>query len=278
MLTGDERKEILQQLGIHPKELEKMLEYTANKFSYDPSPGNEGFLFSWFPILATAEKDGTAEAINQHLVRKDLQIDFKEPEKVKLEIFDSFAGKVPIISTHSDEDFESLVQNIVFKDKPYPHLKAQGAQFVFGKNNHFIILSHKPYSNTPAESMGLGCGLWREKSYRIRKYHECAHLYTKQKFGSARNNLHDELIADFCGVWTAFSEYRAEWFIKFLAQGRLKIYVEGLSLESAAVIEKLASQASVWIESWTKSDDFAKLSEIERINYLCEKELLSYVC
>ena len=276
MLTEEKRKEILRKLGVIEQEIEKMLEYTANKFSYNPSPSGEEFLFSWLTILNIVEKDGVARAINRHLVRSDLQIDFKEPERVKLEIFDSFAGKIPIISTYSDEDFESLVQNIVFKDKPYPHLKAQGAQFVFGRNNQFIILSHKPYSNTPAESLGLEDELWREKSYTIRKYHECAHLYTKQKFGSARNNLHDELIADFCGIWTAFSEYRVEWFTKFLAQGRLKIYVEGLSLESAAVIEKLANLAAAWIGEWTKTASFAELNEIERINFLCEKELLTY--
>jgi len=275
-LTLDKRKEILYELGSDPKDMDNLLEYTSNVFFYNPTPNSEEFLLHWFPLLTMAQEKGAAVAINKYLVRSDLQIDFKVPKDVKVEIFDSFAGKIPIISATSDDDFESLVQNIVFKDKYYPHIKVQGAQFVHGRNSRFIILSHKPYSNTPTESMKLDDDIWKEKSYEIRKYHECTHLYTKQNFGSARNNLHDELIADFCGIWAAFSEYRADYFIKFLAQGRLKIYVEGLNASSVAVIEKLAHTAAVWIEKWSKSDSFTHLTELERIDFLCRKELLSY--
>jgi len=276
-LTIGERRRILHELGTDSKDIDNLLEYTSNVFSYNPTPDNEKFLLRWFPLLTTSQEKGAAVAINQYLVRSDLQIDFKEPDDVKIEIFDSFAGKIPIISAHSNDDFESLVQNIVFKDKPYPHIKSQGAQFVHGKNNRFIILSYKPYSNTPAEVIELDSDLWREKSYTIRKYHECAHLYTKQNFGSVKNNLHDELIADFCGIWAAFSEYRADYFTRFLAQGRLKIYVEGLNPTSVTVIEKLANTAATWIEKWSKSDNFTHLTELERIDFLCKKELLSYV-
>jgi len=276
-LTLDKRKEILYELGADSKDIDRLLAYTSNVFAYQPTLEDESFLLRWFPLLTEAEHIGAATAINKYLVRNDLQINFKAPEAVKVEIFDSFSGKIPIISAHLDDDFESLVQNIVFKDKPYPHIKAQGAQFVHGENNRFIILSHKPYSNTPSEVMELDCDLWREKSYTIRKHHECTHLYTNQNFGSAKNNLHDELIADFCGIWAAFSEYRADYFIKFLAQGRLKIYVEGLNSTSVTVIEKLAHIAAIWIEKWSKSESFTHLTELERIDFLCRKELLSYV-
>ena len=275
-LTVDERKKILCELGADSHDLEALLAYTENVFSYNPTLGDDGFLIRWQQLRSSANENGTAYTINHHLVRSDLQIDFKAPDMLKIEIYDSFAGKIPIISTYLDDDFECLVQNIIFKDKLYPHLKAQGAQFAHSKNNRFIILSHKPYSNTPAESMGLDGVIWREKSYMIRKYHECTHLYTRQNFGSAKNNLHDELIADFCGIWAAFSHYRADYFVKFLSQGRLKIYTEGLSPVGSAVVEKLAYIAAVWIEEWSRSDSFSCLSKTERIDFLCKKELLSY--
>ena len=275
-LSTKERTEILIRLGAGTQDMEQLLDYTASAFAFQPSQGSSDFLLRWKPVIETANNVGVANAINRHLVRNDFHINFDMPEVVQLEVYDSFAGKIPIISTCNDSDFESLVQNIILKGKSYPHMKLQGAQFAHSKNNCFIILSHKPYSNTPAEVMGLDDATWREKSFIIRKHHEYAHFYTKKYFGSSRNNLHDELIADFCGIWAAFSHFRAEYFIKFLSQGRMKIYVDGLSTSGAEIIKKLAHLAAYKVEEWTVSSSFAQLSEVERVNYLCEKELLLY--
>jgi len=275
-LSNDDRKSILRKLGAKSSDLNELLQYVSNTFSYNPNAVSDEYLLRWVPLLNETKEKGAAVVINEYLVDSDFQINFKKPDAVNLEIFESFAGSIPIISTDSDDDFESLVQNIVFKDKVYPHIKAQGAQFVHGKNNRFIILSHKPYSNTTAESMEMDGAFWREKSFTIRKYHECVHFYTMQYYGSAKNNLHDELIADFCGIWEAFSYYNADYFRKFLAQGRLKIYIENLSANSAMVVEKLALMAAAWIEEWSKSNEFLMLSKTQRIDFLCKKDLLAY--
>ena len=275
-LTTIERIEILTSLGANAQDMETLLDYTSNAFTYNPFQCNGDFLLRWIPIMNTSNKKGAAHAINKHLVRSDLKIDFEMPDAVKLEIYCSYANKIPIISTCNDRDFECLVQNIVYKDETYPHIKAQGAQFAYSKKSSFIILSHKPYSNISAEAMGLDETTWREKSYIIRKHHEYTHFYTNQYHGSSKNNLHDELIADFCGIWAAFSHYRADYFISFLSQGRLKIYVDGLSKNGEKMVGKLACIAANWLEDWTKSAGFAGLSEMERINFLCEKELLSF--
>ena len=264
-LSINERMKILIRLGANAEDMEALINYTSNEFAYSPVQGNGDFLLRWIPIMNSSKDKGIAYAINRHLTRSDLQIYFEMPDAVNLEIYDSFAGKIPIISTSNDRDFESMVQNIVYKDTPYPHIKAQGAQFAHNKNNSFIILSHKPYSNTPADVMDLDEIIWREKSYVIRKHHEYTHFYTNQFHGSSKNNLHDELIADFCGIWAAFSYYRANYFISFLSQGRLKIYVDGLSKSGAALVEKLAHMSANWLEEWTKSDSFTGLSEMERI-------------
>ena len=276
-LSTNKRRKILARLGADVQDMETLLTYTSNTFAYQPAQNASDFLLRWTAFINISKEKGVAYAINKHLVKNNLQIDFEMPDSIHLEIYDSFAGKIPIITTSNDKDFESIVQYIVFKGKTYPHIKIIGAQYVHNKNNSFIILSHKPYSNIPADVMGLDIASWREKSYVIRKHHEYTHFYTNQYYGSSKNNLHDELIADFCGIWAAFSHYRADYFIKFLSQGRLKIYVDSLSSNGAVLVEKLAYVCAKWLEEWTKSTGFANLYEIERINFLCEKELLSFV-
>jgi hypothetical protein len=190
-------------------------------------------------------------------------------------MFQSAAGLIPIIYPAGVSDFENLLREIVYKDAEVPRIENMGASFVYGKTLRFIILSDKPYSGVPAADMGLGETDWLAKSMTIRKYHECAHYYTRRRLGASRNNLHDELIADFCGLYTAFGEYRAEWFIKFF-DTRLAIYTKDLSGQAARVIRALAALAAKNVQEWTKTEGFAPLGEAAQIEYLAGKELLEY--
>lgn len=90
----------------------------------------------------------------------------------------------------------------------------------------FILLSQGPYSNVPAQHMGMSVETWRQTSLTLRLEHECAHYFTYRLFGSMRNNLLDELIADYCGIVAANGHYRADWFLRFMG------------LESFPIIEK----------------------------------------
>ena len=276
-LRLEEKVEILRSMGAESHDIDELLCYTSNVFTRNPECEAEAYLVSWKPIFAAAEVMGVAYAINNYLVRAKTQIDFAQPDSIVLELFNSFAGRVPIITAESYVDFENLVKTVVFKGNEYSLINDMGATFVSSKNNFLIILSGKPYSNVTAEALGLDEQTWKEKSAVIRKYHECAHYYTKRNYGSARNNLHDELIADFCGMWASFSSFNASLFSKFLAHGRMKIYTEGLSCASAAIVEKLSHIAASGVERWTMDEGITKLSDSQRIDYLCERELLSYV-
>lgn len=65
----------------------------------------------------------------------------------------------------------------------------------------------------------------------IRLEHECAHYFTRRVLGSMRNNLLDELIADYVGIASAAGGYRAEWFLRFVGlEG--KGYREGGRLQN----------------------------------------------
>ena len=81
-----------------------------------------------------------------------------------MKMYDSFAGKIPIIYVRNTSDFEQLVTNIAYKGVRPDGLETTGASFLHGKTTRFIILSSKPYSNVPASELGLDDAEWAEKS------------------------------------------------------------------------------------------------------------------
>jgi len=125
--------------------------------------------------------------------------------------------------------------------------------------DRFIILSTGPYSAVPAEALGLGEEEWRRKSLAIRLEHECAHYFTRRVFGSMRNSLHDELIADYQGIRAAEGRYRADWFLRFMGLedgafregGRLQNYrgTPPLSDGAFAVLQALVRSAAASLEA-----------------------------
>jgi hypothetical protein len=255
-MTDTERKKALRNIGAADGDIDPLLVYAKNVFLPASEIESDELSPKWPEIW------DKARTVCQTPPR--------------LEMFQSAAGLIPIIYPSGASDFENLLREIVYKGIEVPNIEKMGASFVYGKTLRFIIISDKPYSGVPAADMGLGEEDWLEKSMTIRKYHECAHYYTRRRLGASRNNLHDELIADFCGIYAAFGEYRAEWFIKFL-DTRLAIYTKDLSEQAARVIRALAALAAKNIQEWTKTEGFAPLGEAAQIEYLAGKELLEYV-
>ncbi len=248
-------QERAEKLGAAEEDIDALLEYTANAFIPRQDGGTGELSAKWDGIWQQAQEI------------------CKTPPS--LEMFQSAAGTIPIIYPECETDFEALLRDIVYKGKEMPDTRNMGAQFVFGKTVRFIILSAKPYSGVPASFFGLNESEWLNKSMTIRKHHECAHYYTKRFLGGSRNNLHDELIADFCGLYAAFGEYRAEWFMRFY-DNRAAIYTKGLSDSAAAIISAVALAASKGVERWSKTWAFEGLDEVGRIEHLAAKELLEY--
>jgi hypothetical protein len=255
-MTDEKRRQALFALGAVDDDMDALLAYTCNAFLPRRDTGSDELPRQWPAMWERVQN-----------------VCFSPP---RLEIFSSIAGPIPIIYPASTADFEEILREIVFKGKDVPNIEKRGAQFVFGKTQRFIILTDKPYSGVPAKDMGFSEAEWLEKSIIIRKNHECAHYYTKRFLGSSRNHLHDELMADFNGLYSAFGEYRAKWFIKFFGI-RFDIYVRDMSETAATVIRELAAVAATGVEKWTKTEDFMQLSEVERIEYLAGRELLVYV-
>src|SRR5215203_7334573 len=98
--------------------------------------------------------------------------------------------------------------------------------------DRFLILSDGPYSNVTAGEIGLSDTDWRRQSTMIRLEHECSHYFTLRVFGSMRNNLLDELIADYMGITAAAGRYRADWFLRFMGLESFPAYREGSRLQN----------------------------------------------
>jgi hypothetical protein len=220
------------------------------------------------------------------------------PELVELSLHSSPAGRIPVLTVRGREEFVALVQALGHRNEPFPVPGSQGALMLSGYNNwarieglrrawegrnpadsggswgeefarlevrrelyqdRFILLSDGPYSAVPAADLGLAAAAWREISLALRRDHECAHYLTRRLFGSMRNNLLDELIADYAGMVGAVGRFRADWFLRFLGLedfprlrpgGRIGIYRGKPPLSEGAfrVLQALVSDAARNVE------------------------------
>jgi uncharacterized protein DUF7005 len=215
----------------------------------------------------------------------------RRPQQLRLWIHDSLAGPVPVLCTADRADFVCLVQALAWCNEPVPVPASQGACFVSGFNNWdrvrhyreqwraaggsdtpeawaaefrrliprkelyqdcFLILAEGPYSNVPAEEMGLPAEEWLRLSLVIRLAHECTHYLTLRLFGSVRDHPLDELIADYVGIAAACGHYRADWFLRFA--GRLDNYRGQPPLSDAVFdsVRRLVQAAAVNLERFDR--------------------------
>ncbi|MCG9966572.1 hypothetical protein L9W92_00680 [Pelotomaculum terephthalicicum JT] len=138
---------------------------------------------------------------------------------------------------HSDNGYE---ENMDFLwELEFAKMKSQPELY----RDTFIILSDMEYSNVPAGMLGIAGDEWRRLSLVIRREHEATHYCTLRFFGSARDHLLDELIADYMGIVAAVGRYIAHWFLCFMglenypafrSGGRLVNYLKNKELSGAA--------------------------------------------
>ncbi|MEM8929590.1 MAG: hypothetical protein AAGE94_00345 [Acidobacteriota bacterium] len=195
----------------------------------------------------------------------------EDPSAIRLELYSSLAGRVPVLALRGRSAFVAMVRALGKRNEPVEIPDSMGALMIAGFNNwhrihglrtrflatpederehpswreafaairpqkalyqdRFMLLSDGPYSAVPAGDLGLSEADWREKSLIIRRDHECAHYFTRRLFGSMRNNLHDELIADYAGIVAAEGCYRADWFLRFVGLESFPDYRPGGRLD-----------------------------------------------
>ncbi|MFN2633090.1 MAG: hypothetical protein ABR610_06710 [Thermoanaerobaculia bacterium] len=190
------------------------------------------------------------------------------PDRVTLEIARTPTGPVPVLTAPERTDFEALVRAFSARNEPIAVPPSMGACIVTGLNNwdrlneyrrrwqaanvfgdwsgefaavatrreiyedRFLILSVGPYSGVPASEAGFEEREWLELSGRIRQAHEATHYATFRLAGAMRNNLLDEVIADYVGLLGAFGEYRVDLALRFFGLESFPKYREGGRLQN----------------------------------------------
>jgi hypothetical protein len=228
----------------------------------------------------------------------------ERPDLLELSIHATIAGHVPLLIVGYRGDFVRLVQAFSERNEPKVVLDSMGACIVKGLNNwsrihvrrdawkremgesatddgwaaefqrlipqkelyqdRFIILSRGPYSAIAAGDVGLDDQEWLDRSLAIRREHELTHYFTYRAFNSIRNNVFDELIADFVGLVRTFGAYRSDFALRFLgleaypafrAGGRLEVYrgKPPLSDDAWAVARTLAVQSARNLEGFANA-------------------------
>jgi hypothetical protein len=291
--------------GATPAEADELAAYTRDQFVPPvdadaqrwPLP-DEPFVAAWRGYADAAERGGAWPELRRRLVQ--LRFPVREgmsaepeylgatrkgivpadgaegaslvaPERLRVWLHPTPAGRLPVIVAGARADFETLVRALTRRNEPQPVPASMGACIVGGYNNwdrvaslraawargegigaggdwdsafreimgqrdlyqdRFVLLSEGPYSGTPAAALGLDDAEWAAASLTLRLEHECAHYFTRRVFGSMSNTLRDELIADFMGIAAVAGRFRAEWFLRFMGLEDFPRYRAGGRLEN----------------------------------------------
>ncbi len=325
----ERRARVLRAHGAAGDTLHELLLYNTNHFDQDavlasrtyPLPDEE-FISSWidyaknagrgkvfdflkvrlpqlsFPIregmsrcedYVAATKRG--EAVGSMQTATGLVLE--QPCDLSVLIYQTPAGKVPILYTPHRADFVSLVRALTMRNEPAPVPESMGGCIVSGYNNwdrirayrarwerdqgrecldsewdaefrqlisrkqlyqdRFLLLSGGYYSDLSPAALNLSAAEWGEKSLVIRREHECTHYLTRRVFSSMRNHLLDELIADYSGILTAAGRFRADWFLHFMGLENFPAYRSGGRLENYRGEPALSDSAFRILQTIVKS-------------------------
>lgn len=298
------RNDILETYTDDASVIHTLLAYTENKFSNAlnninllniPLP-DEPYVETWSEYLNEAseerklfdvlrskiiqlrfpvEKNISRAEIYRNAVLKGIftspgdSLNLKSPDSISLRLYQTIAGKIPVLIIPDPEDFQKTIQALLYKNEPVPVPQSMGAAMISGLNNwsriekykrawntgnangnwsnefinnvipkkeiyqdKLIILSKKNYSNTFAHMLNIDETAWPEYSLQIRLEHECAHFFTARFLGCMANNLHDELIADYMGIIKVTGKFRADWFLQFTGLENYPVYRAGGRLEN----------------------------------------------
>lgn len=199
-------------------------------------------------------------------------VGMEAPERLRLFLHPTAAGRIPVLVAGSRADFVALVRALARRNEPAPIPGSTGACMVAGYDNwermarlrrafeegslpcggaadwpaafrglrerkelyqdRFVVLGPGPYSGVGAAEMGMDEDEWLRTSFVIRLEHECAHYFTRRVLGSMRGNLLDELIADYVGISAAAGRFRGDWFLRFMGLEHPTRYRHGGRLQN----------------------------------------------
>jgi hypothetical protein len=213
--------------------------------------------------------DATRRGADPENMESASGLQLQYPEQCQLVLHQTPGGRIPLLISGAREDFVLLVQALAKRNEPVEIPDSMGALIISGYNNwhrirtlrsayeaaglpqgpwaeefqrirlqkelyqdRFVILSRGPYSGVAAADLALEEQEWLSISLSLRREHECAHYLTRRVFASMRNNLIDELIADYWAITTTLGGFRADWLLRFFGLEDFPSYREGGRLQN----------------------------------------------
>lgn len=208
-------------------------------------PGDESYTTFW----KEAEGCDVLHFLAEHVNEAVCYFSFKNANSLRIFFAETLGGRLPVIVTGNHADFCSMeaVLNGRRKAADYPltvnafTIEARAPKIF---RHRVLLLGSAPYSNIPADRLGLEERDWLERSYRLRLAHECTHYETLRLFGDMRNHALDEIAADTFGQIAAFGAFSAARQRLFFGMepggdsctGRLAFYCQNVVPEERPVV------------------------------------------
>lgn len=225
----------------------------------------------------------------------------RHPEEMELFLQKTAVGRIPVLLVPDREDFVDVVRALSRRNEPVAIPTSMGACTIQGYNNWqriseyrsrwedtnpgcqwddefiafremrglyqdcFIVLSKGPYSGVAGRDIGMDDDAWVERSHLIRLHHECTHYVTRRLFGSMRNHLLDELLADYAGIVAAFGAYSSDLFLRFIGLEDFPHYRSGGRMENYLGDPPLSDQSFVMLQKVVVAAS-ANLDRADRAN------------
>ncbi|MEM6793993.1 MAG: hypothetical protein AAF725_08410 [Acidobacteriota bacterium] len=235
-------------------------------------------------------RQATRRGVDPRGMSQATGVELERPDSISLRVEESLAGAVPVIVVRDRPTFEALVRALSRSNEPATVPEALGGLMItnyrnwwrlrrlYGRSDsalaaagrrerstdRFMLLSDGPYSAVPAAELGLEDAAWRRRSLELRQAHEQVHYLMRRLLGVMRNNLLDELIADYLGMRLAWGAFRPDWFLRCLGLdgrgrygpgGRLDLYRGDPALSPGAfeALQRLIWRATRSLEDFDRS-------------------------
>ena len=109
-------------------ELNELEEYITNRFKPQPENASydDSFLSKWREYIGMKSLLSEADILNEYVVYRH-PVTFREPENITIEIYNSAAGDVPVITLGNSSDFEDFIVNLIYKGSRPGNISQMGA-------------------------------------------------------------------------------------------------------------------------------------------------------
>ncbi|MBO5515116.1 MAG: hypothetical protein J5963_03340 [Schwartzia sp.] len=193
----------------------------------------------------------------------------------------TLAGRLPVVTTASHADFSFMEALVNGRDKASAYPPTVNAFTIEARakaiyRHRVILLNRAPYSNVPAEVVGLADDDWLRRSQALRTRHECVHYETLRIFGKMKNHALDEIAADAMGQIAAFGNFDADRQRLFFGlkcgegtcTGRLSFYCQNVKEEERPQVYRAVDEVLDAVAADIREQTAKGVPEIEILQSL----------